>query len=139
AERLAQLYRDKGDVKALVALLDRRAKALGSMIAQNPQIRSEVSGMYEELGRLWSDAPLAQPKKASEAFRRAIELDPNAAFAIYSLREITKGQGQWDEALELYAAELAIEVDPARRVALLRDEAQTRKLAGDLPGMTRAL
>src|SRR5947209_15321667 len=27
AERLAQLYREKGDVKALVALLERRAKA----------------------------------------------------------------------------------------------------------------
>src|SRR3954471_9659600 len=46
AERLAQLYRDKGDVKALVALLDRRAKALTTMIAQNPQIRAEVAGMY---------------------------------------------------------------------------------------------
>src|SRR5690348_8376398 len=28
ADRLAQLYRDKGDVKALAALLDRRSKAL---------------------------------------------------------------------------------------------------------------
>src|SRR4051794_3890205 len=139
AERLAQLYRDKGDVKALVALLDRRAKALTSMLAQNPQIRGEVAGMYEELGRLWSDAPLAQPKKAAEAFRRAIDLDPAAAFAIYSLREIHKSLSQWDEAIELYAAELAIESDPGRRLAILRDEAASRKMAGDLPGATRAL
>src|SRR6478672_406278 len=40
AERLAQLYRDKGDVKALVALLDRRAKALSPMaLGQGPQDR----------------------------------------------------------------------------------------------------
>src|SRR5450755_891539 len=34
ADRLAQLYRDKGDLKALVALLDRRTKALAPMINQ---------------------------------------------------------------------------------------------------------
>src|SRR5579864_5495324 len=51
AERLAQLYRDKGDVKALVALLDRRAKALGPMAISNQEIRSELAGMHEELGR----------------------------------------------------------------------------------------
>src|SRR6185312_15695522 len=78
AERLAQLYRDKGDVKALVALLDRRAKAL---------------------------APLAQPKKAIDAYRKAMEIDPQSALAIYSLRELLKSQGQWDEALALYEAE----------------------------------
>ena len=36
AERLAQLYRDKGEHKALVALLERRAKALNPLAAQNP-------------------------------------------------------------------------------------------------------
>src|SRR5271166_5488739 len=64
AERLAQLYRDKGDVKALVALLERRAKALAP-IAQNAEIRVELAAMHEELGRLWNDS-LQQPKKALE-------------------------------------------------------------------------
>src|SRR5215831_5764054 len=54
AERLAQLYRDKGDTKALAALLDRRAKALSPLVAQNPDLRVELSNMHEELGRLWS-------------------------------------------------------------------------------------
>ncbi len=139
AERLAQLYRDKGDVKALVALLDRRSKALAPLLASQPQIRGELAGMHEELGRLWSDSPLTQPKKAIENYRRAIELDPQSALAIYSLRELLKSQGQWDEALAMYEAELAIEPDPTRRVALLRDEAGTRKLSGDLQGATRAL
>src|SRR5271163_104295 len=130
AERLSQLYRDKGDAKALVALLDRRSKALAPLATSNPSLRGELAGMQEELGRLWSDAPLTQPKKAIEAFRRAIELDPASAFAIFSLREMLKSQGLWDEALPMYGAELAIEQDPARKVALLRDEAATRKLAG---------
>ncbi len=139
AERLAQLYREKGDAKALVALLERRSKALAPLVASTPELRSELAGMHEELGRLWSEPPLSQPKKAIEAFRRAIELDPASAFAIYSLRELFKAQGQWDEALAMYETELAVEPDPSRRLALLRDEAATRKLAGDLPGATRAL
>src|SRR6516225_6634574 len=84
ADRLAQLYRDKGDVKALAALLDRRAKALTAMLGQNPDLRSEVSAMHEELGRLWSDSPLSQPKKAIDHFKKAFELDPSAQFAIFS-------------------------------------------------------
>src|SRR5579871_5850871 len=65
AERLAQLYRDKGDVKALVALLERRAKALGPLATDSAEIRQELASMHEELGRLWADN-LQQPKKAVE-------------------------------------------------------------------------
>jgi hypothetical protein len=139
AERLAQLYRDKGDTKALVALLDRRAKALSPLAAQDPSLRGELAGMHEELGRLWADAPLAQPKKAIENYRKAIELDPTSAYAIYNARELHKQLQQWADAIPLYGAELEIEQDPGRRIGLLRDEAATRKLAGDLPGATRAL
>lgn len=139
AERLAQLYRDKGDTKALVALLDRRAKALAPLAAQNPELRGELAGMHEELGRLWSEPPLAQPKKAIENYKKAIELDPTSAYAIYNARELYKQTNEWANAVPLYAAELELEQDPARRVGLLRDEAATRKLAGDLKGATGAL
>ena len=142
AERLAQLYRDKGDVKALVALLERRAKALAPLCTQgqsNDEIRVELASMHEELGRLWAES-LSQPKKALENFRRSIDLDPRqSAYSIYNAREIYKSQGQFDEAIGLYEAELAIETDPSRQVALLRDEAATRREAGDLSGVTRAL
>ncbi len=144
AGRLAQLYRDKGDVKALVAMLDRRARLLAPLLASgdpaaNDEMRGVVAGLHEELGKLWSEPPLAQPKKAIENYRRAIELDPRSAYSIYSVREIYKAQGQWDDAVAMYGMELAIEQDPARRLALLRDEAVTRKAAGDLSGATRAL
>src|SRR5258708_2960484 len=80
ADRLAQLYRDKGDAKALVALLERRAKALTPLSGDNGEIRGELAAMHEELGRLWGDN-LQQPKKAAENFRRAMELDPGRAQA----------------------------------------------------------
>ena len=136
AERLAQLYRDKGDVKALAALLDRRAKALAPLLHGNPELRGELAGMHEELGRLWAEAPLTQPKKAVEHYRRAVELDPTSAYAIYNARELLKQLGQYEDAIPLYDAERAIETDTARQVGLYRDEAATRKLAGDLVGAT---
>src|SRR5438477_760085 len=46
AERLAQLYRDKGDIRALAALLDRRTKALAAMASQNGEIRGELAGLH---------------------------------------------------------------------------------------------
>lgn len=139
AERLAELYRAKGDSKALVALYDRRAKALAPLAATQPEIRSELATLYEQLAQLWAEAPLSQPKKAIESYKKAIEYDPTSAFAIYSAREIYKQLQQWQDALPLYEAELNLEQDPQRRVGLLRDEAATRKLAGDLQGATRAL
>ncbi|HEY8039315.1 MAG TPA: hypothetical protein VIF15_05950 [Polyangiaceae bacterium] len=138
SDRLAQLYRDKGDVKALVALLERRAKALAPMAPQSAEIRGELAAMHEELGRLWSDS-LQQPKKALENFRRSIDLEPSSAYAIYGAREIYKSLGQWDDAIQMYEAELAVEQDPQRQLALIRDEAATRRAAADLGGASRAL
>lgn len=138
AERLGQLYREKGDMRALVALLDRRAKSLMAMVDE-PEIRAEIAAMHEELGRLWQDAPLSQPRKAIEHFAQALEIEPRSAFAIYSLRELYKSQGQWAEALPLYHQELAIEQDPARQIALLRDEAHCRRELGDLSGACEVL
>src|SRR5580704_19467540 len=138
SDRLAQLYRDKGDVKALVALLERRAKALAPLAPQSAEIRNELATMHEELGRLWSES-LQQPKKALENFRRAIELEPDSMYSIYGAREIYKSLGQWDDALRMFEAELEIEREPQRRLALLNDESATRRLAGDLAGASRAL
>ncbi len=139
AERLAQLYRDKGDVKALAALLDRRAKALAPLLHGNPELRNELAGMHEELGRLWAEAPLSQPKKAVEHYRRAVELDPTSAYAIFNARELLKQLAQYEDAIPLYDAERALDGDPARQVGLYRDEAATRRLAGDLAGASACL
>src|SRR5262245_15251503 len=102
ADRLADLYREKGDAKALVALLERRAKALTAVAAQDPSTRVQLGSLHEELGRLWSEAPLSQPKKAVENFRRAVEYDPSAQFAIYSVRELHKNAGEWSDAIPYF-------------------------------------
>ena len=143
ADRLAQLYRDKGDVKALVAMLDRRVRLLTPMINSGADetgaLPGLVAGLHEELGKLWNEAPLSQPRKAIDHYKRSIELDPSAAFAIFSLREIYKSLELWDEALGMYAPELAVEANPERRQALYRDEAATRRIVGDTAGVTAAL
>ena len=66
-ERLAQLYRDKGDPKALVALLEKLVKLLSPLLHERPEVRPQLASMHEELGRLWSEAAAhARPERALE-------------------------------------------------------------------------
>ncbi len=139
AERLADLYREKGDAKALVALLERRAKALTPLAGQDPSLRSQLSALHEELGRLWSEQPLSQPKKAVENYRRAVEYDPSSQFAIYSVRELHKAASEWAEAIPYFAMEIALVDDRERQIALDQDEGEVRRSAGDLPNAAQAL
>src|SRR4051812_29327708 len=55
ADRLAQLYRDKGDLKALVALLEKLVKSLTPLLNERPDMRAQLVAMHDELGRLWGD------------------------------------------------------------------------------------
>jgi hypothetical protein len=138
SERLAELYREKGDHRALVALYERRAKALAALAA-DPQRAQQLSMLHEELGRMWSEPPLSQPKKALENYKKAFEVDPSAVAAIYAARELLKAQGDFKDAIPLYELEARQVDDPARRLALARDEATVRQQAGDLVGASQAL
>src|SRR6185437_7439224 len=139
ADRLAQLYRDKGDQKALVALLERLVKSLTPLLGERPEVRSQLTSMHEELGRLWSDPPFGRPERALENWRRLAELDPQHAYAIYAAREMLKQQQQWADAVPYFAMEQALVDDPERKLALYRDESEIRRRAGDLAGATQAL
>ncbi|MGK3993400.1 hypothetical protein [Sorangium sp. So ce1024] len=139
SERLAQLYRDKGDQKALVALLERLVKALTPLLFDRPEVRAQLTTMHEELGRLWSEPPLSRPERALENWRRLAELDPHNVYAIYAARELLKAQQQYAEAIPYFALEHALIDDPERRIALFRDEADIRRRIGDLLGSTVAL
>src|SRR5690349_21116222 len=70
AERLAQLYREKGDQKALIALLERLVKSLTPLMFEKPEVRPQLANLHEELGKLWSEPPLARPERALENWRR---------------------------------------------------------------------
>ena len=126
ADRLAQLYREKGDLKALVALLERLVKSLAPLLAERPEVRAQLVAMHEELGRLWGDQPFSRPERALENWRRLAELDPTHAYAIYAAREMLKASQQWADALIYFTMEHAIVDDPERKLALYRDEADVR-------------
>lgn len=139
ADRLAELYRERGDAKALVALLERRSKALAPLAARNDALRQPLAQVHEELGRLWSDPPLSQPRKAADNYRKAVEYDPTSQYAIYALREMLKADGAWSEAIPYFELEQRIVDDPERKMALYQDEANVRRNAGDLQGAAVAL
>ncbi len=139
AERLAELYREKGDTKALVALLERRAKALTVVAQQDVSLRPQVAGIHEELGQLWAAPPLSQPKKAIEAYKRAVELDDTSQFSIYSVRELLKAESRFEEAVPYFQLEQSLVNDSERQIALYQDEGDVRKQAGDFAGAAAAL
>lgn len=139
ADRLAQLYRDKGDVKGLVALLEKRAKLLAPIAAQDDTFRTKLAAMHEELGTLWAEPPLSQPVRALDNFKRAYETDPQSVFAIYSARELLKAQQQYAEAIPLFAMEQALVADHERKMALYRDQADVCRLAQDYAALTSTL
>jgi hypothetical protein len=139
AERLAELYREKNDIKALVAMLERRAKAIAPLAEQDPEARVQAASIHEELGRWWSDQSMAQPRKAMENYRRAVEYDPTNQYAIYATRELLKGAGHWAEAVAYFDLELKLVEDDERRIALYQDEAEVRRNAGDLAGAADAI
>src|ERR1700754_2295750 len=127
AERLAELYREKGDTKALVALLERRAKALSAVAQQDAALRPQVAAIHEELGQLWAAPPLSQPKKAIDAYKRAVELDDTSKFSIYSVRELLKAENRFEEAVPYFELEQRLVSDAERQIALFQDEGDVRK------------
>jgi len=139
SDRLASLYRDKGDHRALVALLERRAKALAGIANGDPNLVQRASMLHEEAGRLWQDAPLSQSRKAVENYKKAFEIDPSAVSAIYAARELLKSEGNVKEALPLYEAEIRAIDDTERKLALYRDESAVRLANNDAKGATNAL
>jgi cellulose synthase operon protein C len=138
-DRLAELYRERGDTKALVALLERRCKAIDGLASADPTILSQAAAMREELGRLWSEPPLSQTRKAIENYKRAIELDPSSQYAIYALRELLKSEQAWADAVPYFELEQRLVDDPERKLALYQDESVVRQSAGDRVGATEAL
>jgi cellulose synthase operon protein C len=139
AERLADLYREKGDTKALVALLERRAKALWVVAQHDVSLRAQLAAIHEELGQLWAAPPLTQPRKAIDAYKRAVELDDTSQFSIYSVRELLKAENRLDEAVPYFDLEQRLVSDADRRIALYQDEGDVRKQAGDFAGAAVAL
>jgi tetratricopeptide (TPR) repeat protein len=131
ADRLAALYREKGDSKALVALLERRARSLAAVVRNDPALRAAVVAIHEELGRLWAEAPLGNPGKALDNYGKALEYDPKSQYAIYATRELLKASARYGEAIPYFEMERALSPDLERRLALYLDEAEVCKAAGE--------
>lgn len=139
AERLAALYRERNEQKPLVALLEKLVKLLGPLATSQPDLRSRLLGIHEELGRLWGEPPLGRKDRALENWRRVAELDPSNVYAIYQARELHKELGQLAESLPYFAMEQALADELERKLALYRDESAVRLRINDGPGASQAL
>ncbi len=131
AERLAAMYREKGQSEGLARLLERRARKLAPLVRQDPEYRTSLVEIHEELGRLWSEPPLADMDKALENFERALEHDPKSQYSIYATRELLKAAGRYGEAIRYFDMERVLSNDPTRRLALYMDEVEVCLAAGE--------
>lgn len=139
AEKLAGIYREKGDLKGVLALLDRRAKLIEKLLPTRPDLLDVASAVLIELARVQSEE-LGRPDGALIAYKRAIALNPGDSYSIYMARELLKAAGKWSEALPLFAAEQKLlENDPERSYALYLDEVEVCRSAGDTLGLQKAL
>ncbi len=139
SDRLASLYRERNETKPLVALLEKLVKLLSPLANQQPELRSRLVSLHEELGKLWGEAPLSRKDRAAENWRRVVDYDPSNVFAIYQARELLKEAEQFADAVPLFAMEHALVEDVERRLALYRDESAVRLRIGDGPGASEAL
>lgn len=139
AEKLAGIYREKGDLKGVLALLDRRAKLIEKLLPTRPELTDVGSAVLVELARVQSEE-LGRPDGALIAYKRAIAMNPSDSYSIYMARELLKAANKFSEAIPLFAAEQKLlENDAERSHALYLDEAEVCKSAGDHLGMQRAL
>jgi tetratricopeptide (TPR) repeat protein len=130
AKRLSELYRSNGDAQGLVGSIERRANAFAQLATREPDWLPRAAELYEEVGRLCAEPPLSDVLRAKAAFARAVDLDPTSQFAIYSLRELHKSAGEFNEALPYFGMEVALVTDAQRKLALFLDEVEVAKLAG---------
>jgi cellulose synthase operon protein C len=139
AARLADLYRQGRDYRALVALYERRALTVASRPDAFPGGVHTAAALLEELGRLCAEPPVSDIEKARDSFTRALELNPESHFSIYSVREIHKQREEWLRALPYFAMEQSIVHDPSRKLALYLDESEVAKRAARPDIAIRAL
>jgi tetratricopeptide (TPR) repeat protein len=80
------------------------------------------------------DEPLGRPDAALVRYRRALELDPKHRPVLGSLGRLYHRLGRWNDLLETFEKELALEDDTSKRVRLLsRMAALAEQEIGDQP------
>jgi len=139
ADRLVEMYREKGDHKSVAALFDRRTKHLEKLVAGQPELALPLAQVFSDLAQLYQ-GELGQPDRAIAAYQRAARYNPADAYSIYQVRELLKAAQRFKEALPYFQAEQAlIAGDAERQLALYFDEAEVARQLGDAAAQARAL
>ncbi len=118
AAALRSVYGSRGDASGAADLLLREiAQASGSL--QQAKLQAELGHLYAER--------LEDPRRALDAFTKALELDPTCTPAARGLGDMAFAQGDYAKAAELYEPLLSrtteMEDDVARAVCVRTGEA----------------
>ncbi|MET0339843.1 MAG: tetratricopeptide repeat protein [Polyangiales bacterium] len=107
---LDDLHQRTGDHAALAEVLRRRAE-----LSDDVEERLDVN---LRLGAVLADK-LAQPRKAIDAYGRALDDDPTRVDAMVALGKLYTAESMWPELLENLRKQLDLTPEPSARIALL--------------------
>ena len=137
--QLTRLYRENGKHRPLARLLERRAELLLDEAGEETAALARAGEAFTTLGHLLRDPPLESPVEAIAAYGRAIATRAAPIEAFRAARALYLEAEQSADALPLFAMERERCADPAALVALYREEARARELAGDGAGASAVL
>ncbi|MCB9597501.1 MAG: tetratricopeptide repeat protein [Sandaracinaceae bacterium] len=109
-EALDRLYEAAGDHEQLGDVLRRRLES-----EQDPETRVELALRF---GRV-NETHLRRPHEAIDAYRRALDDDPNQLEAIEALARLYEREAQWPDLLENLRLQAGMQEEMGRRVQLL--------------------
>lgn len=109
-ESLDRLYEQANDHEQLAEILRRRLDA-----EQDVEVRVELALRF---GRV-NEEHLRRPHEAIDAYRRAVDDDPNQLEAVQALARLFEREAQWPDLLENLRHQAAMHETPAEKVALL--------------------
>ena len=139
ADRLAELYREKGDTKALVALA--RATRQGAHAAR--AARARAARTTRDLARRARSALAKSAARSAQESDRELQARGRVRRreSILDLRDprAVQGAGSVERGRALTSRlEQALVTDPERKIALYQDEGDVRKNALDFAGSAHA-
>lgn len=109
-ESLDRLYEQAGDHEELGGILRRRLES-----EEDPELRVELALRF---GRI-NEEHLRRPHEAIDAYRRAIDDDPNQLEAIQALARLFEREAQWPDLLENLRHQAAMQETTEEKVKLL--------------------
>jgi len=141
-----ELDRDQASVLKAIERLERRAGEwsalektyahMASSITGDPKLRAAWTATRAQIAEIYDN----NPRQATSLYRTAMELVPETAGALSSLKRLTRSQRMWTDLVNALQAEVSLATDAQAKIDALWRIARVQRVAlGDAAAATAAL